>query len=82
MRKSREPHSGRLKDVRCGSKADISLSPTDVRFTSESGRRSAYWVRFVIRGIDTPSMVRRVQYGSASRARRRGALGGRVETDN
>jgi hypothetical protein len=33
--------AGVAADVRSGSKADISLSPTDVRFTPESGHGSA-----------------------------------------
>jgi hypothetical protein len=37
-------------NVRFGSLADILARPTHVRFTPESGRRSANWVRFVIRG--------------------------------
>src|SRR5262249_35298740 len=36
-----------LADVRFGSKGDIHARSGDVRLTSESGRRSVNWVRFV-----------------------------------
>jgi hypothetical protein len=47
MRKRRRDSSA--IDFRYASSADILVSSTDVHYTSETGGRSANWVRFVIR---------------------------------